>query len=191
MKKIIFIILLFSALTSGAQTHRELFRGGMFLHTGYVKNGLDFPKIDGMVSGIGGKITFRLGNHFRAGTEGYVSNYGYGQNEGQYKLGWGGLLAEYQFSNKRFTPVAGVTFGGGKVHDLYMLKGNFTDNEPDEAIYKIYSSAIVNPHLSVEYSISDHINLVGKIDNIFYLSTRANNNLAKGTRIYFGILFMR
>lgn len=191
MRLILLSILIISVYSTSAQTHRELFRGGMFLHTGYVKNHLDYPNINGMVSGIGGKITFRLGNHFRAGTEGYVSNYGYGQNEGQYKLGWGGLLAEYQFSNKRFTPVAGVTFGGGKVHDLYMLGGNFSDNEPDEAIYKIYSSAIVNPHLSVEYSISDHINLVGKIDNIFYLSNQNNKNLAKGTRIYFGILFMR
>jgi hypothetical protein len=191
MKSIILIVFIISCLLSNAQTQRELFRGGMFLHTGYVQNQLDNPSVKGLVTGIGGKMTFRLGDHFRMGTEGYVSTYGYADNEGQYKLGWGGLLGEYQFFNKKITPVLGATIGGGKIHDLYMLNGNFTDNQPDEAIYKVHSSFVITPHLSVEYSISDHINLVGKMDHVFYPGAAYPSYIAKGLRFYFGVLFMR
>ena len=191
MRLLLFSILIFSVFTTYAQTHRELFRGGMFLHTGYVQNQLAFPSVDGMVTGIGGKIAFRLGDHLRAGTEGYVSTFAYDDNEGQYKLGWGGLLAEYQFLNKRFTPVAGLTLGGAKIHDLYMLNGNYTDNYPDEAIYKVHTSFVITPHFSVEYSLTDHINLVGKIDHVFYPGAAYPSYIAKGFRLYFGVLFMR
>lgn len=191
MRFLFVIILIARFLSTYAQPHRELFRGGMFLHTGLVKNQLDFPSVNGVVTGIGGKITFRIGEHLRAGTEGYVSSYGYGENEGQYKLGWGGLLAEYQFFNKKFTPVIGATFGGGKIHDLYMLNGSYTDNSPDEAIYKVHSSFVITPHFSVEYSISDHINLVGKVDHVLYPGAAYPSYIAKGVRLYFGVLFMR
>ena len=191
MRLFFLLLLLLIGVASSAQTNHELFRGGMFLHTGYVQNQLDFPKVKGLVSGIGGKITFRTGKHLRFGTEGYVSNFGYGENEGQYKLGWGGLLAEYQFNDNKIAPVFGVTFGGGKVHDLYMLDGNFTDNSTDKTIYKVYSSFIVTPHFSLEMRMSDHINLVGKVDYVFYPGIDFSAYVASGPRIYLGILFMR
>lgn len=191
MRKILFVILFFSVLVANAQRERELFRGGMFLHAGYVQNQLDFPEVKGLVDGIGGKITFRTGKHIRVGTEGYVSTFGYGENEGQYKLGWGGLLAEYQLNDRKIAPVFGLTAGGGKVHDLYMISGNYQDNNLDEAIYKVYSSFILTPHFSLEMRMSDHINLVGKIDYLFYPGINHANYIAKGVRCYFGVLFMR
>lgn len=191
MQKVILLILLFSSLFSFAQNQREHFRGGMLLHTGFVQNQTDFPAVDGMLTGIGGKITFRAGEHLRYGTEGYVSNFGYGDNEGQYKLGWGGLLAEYQFNDQIITPVLGITIGGGKVHDLYVISGDFKDNFVDETIYKVYSSFIVTPHFSLEMRLSDHINLVGKVDYVFYPGLDYSSYVAKGPRVYFGVLFMR
>lgn len=191
MKQLLSAILIFVTFFSSAQTHRELFRGGMFLHTGFIQNELDYPSVDGIVSGIGGKITFRTGQHLRFGTEGYVSNFGYGDNAGQYKLGWGGLLAEYQFNENRIAPVFGLTFGGGKVHDLYMLTGNYNDNATDEALYKVYASFIVTPHFSLEMRMSDHVNLVGKVDYVFYPGIEQTAYIANGPRIYFGVLFMR
>ena len=191
MKRLLLPIFILITFISSAQTHRELFRGGMFLHTGYIQNKLDYLSVDGIVSGIGGKITFRAGEHLRLGTEGYVSNFVYGDNEGQYKLGWGGLLAEYQFNDKRIAPVFGLTFGGGKVHDLYMLSGDFSDNTSDDAIYKVYASLIVTPHFSLEIRMSDHINLVTKVDYVFYPGIEQTAYIAKGPRIYFGVLFMR
>lgn len=178
-------------LMINAQTQRELFRGGMFLHTGFVQNQLEFPAVKGMVTGIGGKITFRTGEHIRLGTEGYVSNYGYGENEGQHKLGWGGLLAEYQMNENKIAPVLGITLGGGKIHDLYVTSGEFHDNLTDEAIYKVYTSFIVTPHFSLEMRLSDHINLVGKVDYVFFPGINFSTYVAKGPRVYFGVLFMR
>ncbi|MFA9392833.1 MAG: hypothetical protein ACERKD_23700 [Prolixibacteraceae bacterium] len=191
MKVLLILPFLFAFLYSPAQRQHELFRGGMLLHTGFVKNQQEFPAIDGLVSGIGGKITFRTGPHIRIGTEGYVSNFGYKGNDGQFKLGWGGLLTEYQFNDNRLVPVVGVTFGGGKVHDLYLLSGDFQDNTKDEAIYKVYSSFIVTPHFSLEMRMSDHINLVGKVDYVFYPGIDYSSYVAKGPRVYFGVLFMR
>ncbi|MBN2806423.1 MAG: hypothetical protein JXR22_07170 [Prolixibacteraceae bacterium] len=191
MKCILLAIVILIGLMGRAQEHREMFRGGMFLHSGFVQNQLYFPAVKGMVSGIGGKITFRTGAHLRLGTEGYVSNYGYGDNEGQYKLGWGGLLAEYQMNENKIAPIFGITFGGGKIHDLYVTAGEFHDNLSDEAIYKVYASFIVAPHFSLEMRLSDHINLVGKVDYVFYPGINYSSFVAKGPRIYFGVLFMR
>jgi hypothetical protein len=191
MKCKLLAFFLLISLIMNAQEHRELFRGGMFLHTGFVQNQLEFPAVSGMVTGIGGKITFRTGEHIRLGTEGYVSNYGYGENEGQYKLGWGGLLAEYQMNENRITPVLGITLGGGKIHDLYVTAGEYHDNLTDEAIYKVYASFVVTPHFSLEMSLSDHINLVGKVDYVFYPGIKYSSYVAKGPRVYFGVLFMR
>jgi hypothetical protein len=188
------LILLFIFLISfcaKAQKERELFRGGMFYHTGYVKNQLDFPKVEGFVTGIGGKIAFRVGSHLRLGTEGYVSTHSYNGNEGNYKMGWGGFLSEYQVFDERFTPVVGFTIGGATVHDLYMTGGDFSDNQPDEGIYKVYSSVIVAPHLSIEYSITESINLVCKADYALFPGIAFPGYIARGPRFYFGILFMR
>lgn len=189
-KKQIVLLSLFCLLNFTIQA-RELFRGGMFLHTGYVKNQLVFPSVDGLVSGIGGKITFRTGNHWRIGTEGYVSNFGYKENEGQYKLGWGGLLAEYQVNNKRLVPVFGITAGAGKIHDLYVLSGNFENNDEDRAIYKVYSSFMITPHVSLELRMTDSINLVLKTDYLLYPGIKFPDFVANGPRLYFGVLFMR
>jgi len=191
MRKFTVLIFLFLLSNYSFAQDRELFRGGMFLHTGYQSNNMNFPKIDGLIFGIGGKISFRFGDNFRFGTEGYVSTYKYDMNEGNYKIGWGGLLAEYQFSNKKLNPVAGLTLGGGKVHDLFMLSGKFDDDIVDAAIYKVYTVLIASPHISLEYTVSESINLVLKTDYQFYINNNFPDYIAKGPRFYIGILFMR
>ncbi len=51
------------------------FDGGMMLHTGFIKG--DFPQlphtVSGMPFGIGGVIRVHLGEHWRVGSEGYMS----------------------------------------------------------------------------------------------------------------------
>lgn len=168
----------------------ELFKGGMFLHTGYVSNNAE-PSVKGLVTGIGGKIAFRTGEHLRIGTEGYVSNYKYSDSNGFYKLGWGGLLAEYQFINGNYTPVLGITIGGGKVTDLYPLSGDFKDNSEDIAIYKVYGTMVIAPHISFEYKITHNINVVAKLDYVLYPGIDYPDFVAKGPRLYVGILFSR
>jgi hypothetical protein len=192
MRFIITLILISLLLANGfAQGKREHFKGGMMLHAGYLNNQLNNPEIKGLCTGIGGKIVFPLMKHLRLGTEGYVSSYNYSNSEGFYKLGWGGLLGEYQFWNKRFSPVIGITVGGGKIRDLYPLTGNYHDNEPDGAIYKDYSTLIIAPYVSVEYGLTDHLNVVAKVDYLFYPGIDFQDYIARGPRLYIGILFSR
>jgi hypothetical protein len=191
MSKIIALFLFVLISSASFPQERELFRGGMFLHTGYQKNNLNFPNVDGLIYGIGGKISFRFGEHLRIGTEGYVSTFNYKTNEGNYKIGWGGLLTEYQFTNKKLNPVAGISFGAGKVHDLFVLSGDFEDNFIDQTIYKVYPTFILSPHFSLEYTVTESINLVLKADYQFYPGIQFPDYISKGARFYFGVLFMR
>jgi hypothetical protein len=182
------VCFLFSGFT---QVKREHFRGGMFPHIGYLYNDTDATSIGGFCSGIGGKLVFPVTDHIRVGTEGYVTSYNYKQNEGFFKLGWGGLLVEYQFERRKIMPVVGVTLGGGGIKDLYPVSGSYLDNEPDEVIYKKYSSLVIAPQVSLEYSLSSHINLAVKVDYLFYPGIDYPTYIARGPRFYFGILFSR
>ncbi len=188
---LISIFILLISLKGFSEDKPELFRGGMFLHAGFISNNNTNTPVKGFTTGIGGKITFRTGKHLRLGTEGYVSNYEYPDSDGFYKIGWGGLLAEYQFLNSNFTPVLGVTIGGGKITDLYPLSGDFKDNIEDSAIYKVYGTMIVAPHISFEYKITHNINAVTKLDYVLYPGIDYPDFVAKGPRLYIGILFCR
>jgi len=185
------IFILFLVVNGFTQGKREHFKGGMMLHAGYMTNQLNNPEIKGLCTGIGGKIVFPVLKHLRLGTEGYVSNYNYPNSEGFYKLGWGGLLGEYQFWNKRFTPVIGVTVGGGKIRDLYPLAGDYSDNMIDAAIYKVYSTLVIAPHISFEYKVTDHLNLACKIDYLLFPGIDYPEYVARGPRMYIGVLFSR
>ncbi len=185
------IFILGLMLTGFSQTKRELFRGGMFPHIGYLYNQSGDTKIEGFCSGIGGKLVFPVTDHVRVGTEGYVTSYNYKNNEGFYKLGWGGLLVEYQFEQRKLMPVVGVTFGGGGIKDLYPVLGDYTDNFPDAAIYKKYSSLVIAPQISLEYRLTSHINLATKVDYLFYPGLDYPEYVARGPRLYLGILFSR
>lgn len=178
-------------LTGFSQEKRELFRGGMFPHIGYLYNDDGQAKINGFCSGIGGKLVFPITDHIRVGTEGYVTSYNYKNNDGFYKLGWGGLLLEYQFEKRKLMPVVGITIGGGGIKDLYPISGDFTDNNPDVAIYKKYSSLVLAPQISLEYRLTAHINLATKIDYLLYPGNDFPMSLAKGPRLYLGVLFSR
>jgi len=192
MRLILTSILILIFISNGfAQGKREHFKGGMMLHAGYLTNQLNNPEINGLCTGIGGKIVFPVMKHLRVGTEGYVSNYNYTDSEGFFKLGWGGLLGEYQFWNKRFTPVIGVTVGGGKIRDLYPLSGDYTDNMIDAAIYKVYSTLVIAPQISFEYKVTDHINLACKVDYLLFPGIDYPEYVARGPRMYVGVLFSR
>jgi hypothetical protein len=184
------LILLF-VVNGYSQERKEHFRGGMLLHAGYLSNSAGQAEIDGLCTGIGGKMVFPVWKGIRIGAEGYVSNYNYKESTGFHKMGWGGVLAEYQFSNKKLTPVIGVSFGGGKIRDLYPVSGSYVDNDPDVGIYKVYPSLIIAPQFSVEYSVSSHMNLVAKADYLLFPGNDYPDFVAKGPRLFVGFLFSR
>lgn len=188
---ILLITILLFSINSFAQQKREHFRGGMFPHIGFLFNQTTDTKISGFCSGIGGKLVFPVTNNLRIGTEGYVTSYNYKQNEGFYKIGWGGLLVEYEIVKKKLMPVVGLTIGGGGVNDLYPVAGDFTDNTPDIAVFKKYSSMVLAPQISLEYSITSHINLATKVDYLLYPGNSYPSYIANGPRFYLGVLFSR
>jgi hypothetical protein len=155
--KICFSIALFLILFqfAGAQHSgtKVTFRGGMMLHLGYLHNARTVQTIGGTCNGIGGQLSFTLGNNFRLGTEGYASNLGYKEQDGYFKLGWGGLLLAYQFGNRKIHPVIGITLGGGKVKDMYFIQGSVTDEAIDEVIFRKYGVMLASPAVSIEYAL--------------------------------------
>ena len=79
---------------------RKIFNGydgGMMLHLGYISTDvkpLDY-KAEGITKGIGGAIRFHFGEHYRIGTEGYVSTMSLMNNGSYMKTFWAGLLNDF------------------------------------------------------------------------------------------------
>ena len=81
MKRSLLVVLItFISLSQGLSQSQSKkgfngYDGGMMLHAGYVSKTIkpvDF-KAEGITKGIGGAIRFHFGEHYRIGTEGYVS----------------------------------------------------------------------------------------------------------------------
>ena len=193
MKKIALLCLLFSiAFISNSQEKKtKRFIGGMLIHSGYLANSRTQDNISGICYGLGGQLSFLLGEHFRLGTEGYASNYSYPENEGYYKLGWGGLLIGYQLEAKKWKPVLSFTIGGGKIKDLYFVSGSVSDDNIDNVRYRVFSDMLVSPSLSIEYTLKSSLSLVMRMDYIFPVFSSNFNDYAYGPRIYLGILFSK
>ena len=93
MKRIVWVTLcLLITMAVSAQEKRILrgFDGGMMVHTGYLSGNLDAIgyKAQGAPMGIGGVIRLHLGDHFRIGSEGYVSTLSQRGNGSYLKCGW-------------------------------------------------------------------------------------------------------
>ena len=127
MKRIFLATLCLLLMVTAVAQEKKLLRGfdgGMMVHTGYLSGNLDAigyqPK--GAPMGIGGVIRLHLGEHFRIGSDGYVSTLSQRSNGSYLKYGWGGLLADFYKVIGRFQPYAGLTLGGGAMTTLLMLE---------------------------------------------------------------------
>ena len=167
------------------------FRGGMMLHTGYVKNARTENTINGICKGLGGQLTYTIAPQLRIGTEGYASSYGYPHQEGYYRLGWGGLLIGYQTGRKRLHFVSGITIGGGTVKDLFFIGQDTAESGIQNVVYRRYSSFLVVPAASLEYTAGTRLTCVLKLDYILPFFNSHHSDYAYGPRVYFGILFNR
>jgi hypothetical protein len=192
-KKISFLPLFFClfAFSQVQQNEKRIFTGGMFYHGGYVMNNRSHQQVKGISHGLGGKLAFHLGKHLRVGGEGYSSGYAYPGNHGSYKLGWGGLLAEFQTGTKKLVPVFSLTAGGGKVKDLYFVSGSVKDSNPDNVILRMNTMFLLTPSISLEYALTGHLNATLKADYIIGIDKPYKKDFVQGPRLYFGILFSR
>lgn len=95
-KTAILLLLLIFAVGLKAQK-KQLFDGGMMVHTGYLIDNipaLDY-KASGMSFGLGGVLRFHIGNHMRLGGEGYVSTLPQKRNGSFVRMGWGGMVTDF------------------------------------------------------------------------------------------------
>lgn len=193
MKRIVIIaVVLLAALTASAQEKKLLngFDGGMMVHTGFLSGSLDAIGYDakGAPLGIGGVIRLHIGEHFRVGSEGYVSTLNQRGNGSYLKYGWGGLLADFYTVLGRFQPYAGLTLGGGAMTTLLMFQ------EPDQAWAPIDGSRFhrqgfmaIDPFVGCDFIVSGPMHLTLKVDYLCALSE--SRLLPHGPRLYFGFLF--
>jgi len=188
---IILLLLPFFLANTQQDEAKIKYRGGMLFHSGYLKTEGPSPSISGACYGIGGQLTFTPRDHFRFGAEGYASYAGYRQQDGIFKLGWGGLLAGYQFNNHKLSPVLALTLGGGKVNDLQFIDVHTGDDEIDQVIYRKYPVMLASPALSAEYALKSKLSVVMKIDYLIPLFSSHQTGFASGPRVYLGIMFNR
>ena len=176
-------------LARAQSQERQLFDGGMMVHTGYLQghfNALDY-NAKGMTFGLGGVIRFHLGKHLRLGGEGYVSTLPQKRNGSYVRMGWGGVVADFYWPVKRWSPYAGVCVGGGKASTLLVLDGSDSDWEAEtNAVVHKEHFFFVNPYLGVEFALTEAVHLTLKADHIFPFKGEA---VPKGVRIYFGFVF--
>jgi len=190
----VLLIAIVACLTGYAQGDNEpvKFRGGMCIHSGYLANKRTTEAVQGGCFGIGGKLSFTTGQYFRVGAEGYTSSLGYQNQDGYYKLNWGGLLMEYQLlhANKIY-PVLGITLGGGKVEDMFFLPEDPEGIATDQIIFREYPLLICTPSLSAEYRLKSKLTLLLRLDYILPLFSEYTQDFAYGPRLYLGVLFNR
>ena len=191
-RTILTAICLLIALSASAQEKKLLhgFDGGMMVHTGYLRGNLDAIGYDaqGLPKGIGGVIRLHLGEHFRIGSEGYVSTLSQRSNGSYLKYGWGGILADIYSVWGKIQPYAGITLGGGAMTTLLMMEEPASPWTPiDGTRYHKQGFMAIDPFLGCDFIVSGPMHLTLKVDYLCALNE--SKLLPHGPRVYFGFLF--
>lgn len=169
---------------------RQLFDGGMMLHTGYLNGNVETLNYNakGMTYGIGGVLRFHLGDHLRIGFEGYVSNLGQMNNGSYVRMGWGGVVADGYWRFGRWMPYVGLCIGGGNASTLLMFSGDDSDWIAEtNAVLHNERFVLLNPYLGLEYALTDAVHLTLKADRLTPLTGKA---IPTGVRFYLGFIFV-
>lgn len=186
------VLCLLFTLTAAAQEKKLIhgFDGGMMIHTGYLSGTLDAIGYEakGAPMGIGGVIRLHLGDHFRIGSEGYMSTLRQLSNGSYLKYGWGGLLADAYTVFGRFQPYAGLTLGGGAMTSLLMKETPSSAWAPiDGTHYHKQGFMAIDPFAGCDFIVSGPMHLTIKIDYLCALTQ--SKILPHGPRVYVGFLF--
>ena len=183
-----------SELTIKKKVYRG-YSGGMMLHVGGLFDptgnaggiGSDFSAA-GFTKGIGGAIKIHLWDHFKIGTEGYVSTMGM-KNDGYLRTFWSGLLFEGYAQGKRVSPFGGVTLGGGGTTSYYMFEGSSHDWEPEaNAVFHKSPFFALDPYVGIEVAITKAFRLSFKLDWLLAIR-KTGIGMPQGPRFYVGFFF--
>ena len=199
MKNIILVItLIISSINLHSQTTEDKdksvfngYDGGMMLHTGYVKANIKPLNYiaEGASNGIGGAIRFHFGQHYRIGTEGYVSTLNLMNNGSYMKTFWAGLINDFYWEIGKFMPYAGITIGGGALTDCFIFDGDNHDWEKESnVIINKQPFIAIDPIIGCDYCISESIHITVKFDYLFGFNNK-DLYLPTGPRAYIGFIF--
>ena len=189
---ILTLVCLLFATAALAQEKKLLhgFDGGMMIHTGYLSGNLDAIGYEakGAPMGIGGVIRLHLGEHFRLGSEGYLSTLRQRSNGSYLKYGWGGILADAYTVLGRFQPYVGLTIGGGAMTTLLMFEEPAMDwASIDGTRYHKQGFLAIDPFVGCDFIVTGSMHLTLKMDYLCAISD--SKLLPHGPRIYIGFLF--
>ncbi len=182
------------------ENKQSLYRGyigGMMVHAGYGFGGVLTPvggsvgmPVEGMAAGIGGRLLVNLGDHFRVGTEGYVSTITYGEHR-KADIGWGGLTADWGWQLGKVRPYFGVSLGGGSYENMAAIDPPLDDNTPQDVVWHSYSVFLVVPYVAMEYSLTQKIRLCFRLDWITSPTAKSTTftDFSSGPRLHVGFMF--
>lgn len=196
MRKVLLLVFTLVSLNIFAQevNKEKLFKGydgGMMLHAGYISTNvksLDYAP-EGVTKGIGGAIRFHFGNHYRIGTEGYVSTLKLMNNGSYMKTFWAGLLNDFYWKFGKFMPYVGVTVGGGALTDCFIFEGDNHDWNPETNVVINKNPFIaIDPMIGCDYCVSDALHLTLKVDFLTGFGGK-DLYLPMGPRCYIGFIF--
>ncbi len=169
--------------------------GGMMIHGGYISGGeLNIGGtnphtigIEGVTTGIGGRLLFSINKHLRLGSEGYVSDLKYGDRRTA-SIGWGGIAADYGVQCGKFRPTIGLTLGVGGYKNICVTESAQGNDVIQPAVWNDYSLFVAVPYVGVEYSLTQKIRLYSRID---YITAPASSHkdFATGARLHLGFMF--
>lgn len=176
------------------------FSGGMMMHSGYLQsnnfnlidskgNILPSVKAKGLPFGLGGLARVHFGNHLRIGGEGYVSHLTYGEYNSICSISWGGILIDFAYPTKHFTPFAGTLIGGGNYQNIThssLPQNDFITEE--NTSFRQSTFFALCPFVGIDYSLNSKLHLILKADYLINISN-PSDDFTKGVRLFFGIVF--
>lgn len=184
-----FFLMTVVSLSHAQAPKKQLFDGGMMVHTGYLQGHYSAVNYDakGMTFGLSGVLRFHLGNHLRLGGEGYVSTLRQMGNGSYIRTGWGGLLVDAYWTFGRWQPYVGLTLGGGRSSSMLLFDGSSEDWEPETDVV-VHKEAFfcLDPNIGVEFVITPAVHLTFKTD---WLIPLPNREMPSGARFYLGVVF--
>ena len=191
-KKVKRLILLFCIICIGksglSQQEKGLhYIGGMYYGVGLHSFSTPLTSQDVIANNIGGRLAFSIGNHVRIGIMGGNTFKHYDERSSFYKIGHGGMTAEYFLIINRLTAGAGIYIGGAKYRNLYVTGQNGTDISGD---YRNISFMFLTPFVTLSYRLTSKLSLSVMAES-FNDALFSQTIGSKGINVKAGVLFSR
>lgn len=189
VKMCLLMFTLSASVASGTPGSHRFFGGGMAVQAGYVKLENKFGTPAGVMRGLGGRLHFYLGRHWRAGGAGAAVSLAYdnpGLDDSYVRLGYGGITAEVTAQRGRWRYSAGLLAGGASFDNMHVVAR--TDGGRFDGYLDHRATLIVSPLVTLERSMTDAISLMVMADYLWGPKLGVRRHLG-GPKLHFGVLF--